>query len=305
MTEQRQRGKVTRPVPLPLGGRFRVQLAALVGFNSYFLSSSGKHLCIPVLNCYACPIGIVACPVGSLSAFAYARLIPFYIIGFLGIVGVTLGRALCGWACPFGWLQDMLCRLPTRKWRLPRGANSLKYALLVVLVIGLPAVVGAGRQATGPDRVVEETAGALDYCALVCPAGTLQAGVPGLITSPELRSRASWRTANKLLILLAVLALMVVSRRSFCRALCPLGAMMAATSRVCLLRLQTDPDLCTRCMRCVAVCPTRSRMVPSAAGQKEATAECILCLDCVRACPEAGALGARLAGRTIAASRDR
>lgn len=285
------------------GWRVRVQLLCAALFNSYYLAPGGKYLCLPVLNCYACPIGAVSCPVGSLTAFALLRRIPFYIIGFLGLLGLGVGRGFCGWACPFGLLQDALYRVRSRKWQLPAAADKLKYVLLVVLVIGLPLILGGGKGKGAQERIIAEKTGAVDYCALVCPAGTLEAGLPSLARDPQIRARASWRTWSKIGILLAVLGLVVVSRRSFCRALCPLGALMALSWGTSLLRLDTDEQKCSRCMRCAQVCPTAARMVPDAAGDKEASSECIMCLDCVRACPESGALAARLAGRSVMTSR--
>jgi ferredoxin-type protein NapH len=291
-----------RPEIAPWGRRLPTQLFGLLLFNGYFWAPAGKYLCLPVLNCYACPIGTVSCPIGSLSAFALVRRMPYYIIGLLVLLGLTLGRGFCGWACPFGFLQDLLHRIRSPKWRLPRAADGLKYALLAVLVIGLPLALGGGRDLTGEDRIVAEGTGALDYCALVCPAGTLEAGLPTLATESIIRAQATWRTWSKIGILVGVLGLVVVSRRAFCRALCPLGALMALSSRMSALRLRTDLEKCTKCDRCVAVCPTASRQVPEQPGQREATAECVMCLDCVRACPQAGALSAQWAGRTVSLS---
>jgi ferredoxin-type protein NapH len=289
----------------PWGSRLKWQLVSLAAFNSYFWAPAGKYLCLPVFNCYACPAAAVSCPIGSLTAFALVRQIPYYIIGTLGLVGVSVGRAFCGWLCPFGFLQDALYRLPTPKLRWPRPASWLKYAMLLVLVLGIPYLRGGGRDAAGSDRVVTESTGAIDYCALFCPAGTLEAGVPGLVANPGLRDLVTWRTWSKLGIMFAVLALMVFARRSFCRGFCPLGALMALTSRLSRLRLHTDHTACTHCQRCVRVCPTEARTVPATASAAEATAECVLCLDCVRACPEQGALAAMLSGKTIMRSRGR
>jgi ferredoxin-type protein NapH len=285
------------------GWRSRIQLISLAAFNSYYLAPVGKYLCIPVLNCYSCPVGTVACPVGSIIAFGLIRRIPYYISGVIGLAAVSAGRGFCGWACPFGYMQDLLYRIRSWKWDLPRFANSLKYALLVLLVIALPIALGGGKAKTSTERITGESSGAIDYCGLVCPAGTAEAGVPSLITSKAIRAQASWRTYSKLGILAVVLGLAVVSRRSFCRALCPLGALMALSCGLSLLRLETDPEKCTRCRRCVKVCPTASRIVPETAGGKEASAECVMCLDCVRDCPEAGALATRFGARTVMLSR--
>ena len=286
-----------------MGRRLPVQLFSLAAFNSYFLSPGGKALCIPVLNCYSCPAGTVACPIGSLTAFALVRRIPFYIIGLLGLIGLAVGRAFCGWACPFGLLQDALYRIRSWKWRMPKVFNALKYALLLLLVLALPLILGGGKGRTAGDRITGEQTGALDYCSLVCPAGTLEGSLPYLATNAEGRAHASFRTWSKIGLLMIVVGLAIVARRSFCRALCPLGALMALTSGISLLRLKTDQEKCTRCMRCVKVCPTDCRRVPVGEKLKEATAECVLCLDCVRNCPEEGALSACLSGRAISVSQ--
>ncbi len=165
------------------GRRFPTQIVSLIAFNGYFWRGPGKWFCLPVLNCYACPVGTVACPIGSLTAFALARRIPFYVLGFLGVIGLAVGRAFCGWACPFGLFQDLLYRIRSFKFRLPRAANALKYALLVVLALGLPLILGGGKRTGSEDRITGEKTGALDYCSLVCPAGTLEGGVPALAAS--------------------------------------------------------------------------------------------------------------------------
>jgi polyferredoxin len=291
---------------IPLwGARLKVQLIGLAVLNSYFWAPIGKYACIPVLNCYACSLATTACPIGTITAFALVREIPYYVIGTLGMVGVAVGRIFCGWACPFGLLQDLLYRLRSPKWRLPRGANALKYALLLALVIAAPISLGGGAQKAGSDRVVKQSTGAVDYCALVCPMGTLEAGVPGLVINAKIREDMSWKSWLKLGLLAAVLGLMIVSRRSFCRTLCPLGAAMALMSKTSFLHLSTDQDRCTRCMRCVAACPTYARTVPDETRRKEATAECVLCLECVRRCPEPDALSARLGARAIMTSSPR
>lgn len=285
-----------------LEARFKAQLLSLVALNSYVWSPMGKAVCLPVLNCHACTLSATSCPVGTITAFALIRRLPYYVIGVLGLIGLLVGRAFCGWLCPFGFLQDALYRLPSRKLRLPSAANWLKYALLAGLVIAVPLALGAAGEERDAIRIVDESAGALDYCALVCPAGTLTAGVPGLIVREDLRESMSWKSWSKLGLLALVLGLAVVSRRSFCRGLCPLGALMAIASWPSVLRLATDPGKCTHCDTCRAVCPTDSRCVPSSPGEREATAECVMCLDCVRQCPEPGALSARLGGRTVMSS---
>lgn len=287
------------------GRRVYLQLAGLLAFNGYFWRAPGKYLCVPVLNCYSCPVGTIACPIGTLSRFMVLHRIPFYVLGLLGMIGLAVGRAFCGWACPFGFLQDALYRIRSWKWRMPRVFDRLKYALLAVLVLALPFVIRGESKQGAVGEIAGESTGVYSYCALLCPAGTLEASVPNLAQDAQVRAAASWRTWSKMAILAGVLGLVVVARRGFCRALCPLGALMAFTSRIALLQLRTDAAFCTRCMKCVRVCPTDARRVPTPEAPTEATAECVMCLDCVRNCPEKSALAACLGGRPVSVSQEK
>ena len=48
-----------------------------------------------------------ACPIGSLQAVIsdVKYKFSFYIVGFLTLIGITLGRFVCGWLCPF-WINS-------------------------------------------------------------------------------------------------------------------------------------------------------------------------------------------------------
>ena len=58
----------------------------------------------------ACPIGAFQAVVGS-SKFHFS----YYITGFLILLGVLLGRFICGFLCPFGWFQELLHKKSLRK----------------------------------------------------------------------------------------------------------------------------------------------------------------------------------------------
>ena len=48
--------------------------------------------------------------VGS-SKFSFS----YYITGILILIGTLLGRFVCGFLCPFGWVQDLLNKIPFPK----------------------------------------------------------------------------------------------------------------------------------------------------------------------------------------------
>ena len=267
------------------GRRFRIQLAAAALLNGYWagfargrvFTGKSKLFCVPVLNCYACPGALGACPIGALQTVLSgpARSFPFYVLGTLTLFGVVLGRVLCGFFCPFGLVQDLLARIPVRKLRVPRRADRparlIKYLVLAALVILLP-LLAAGSSPW--------------FCQYLCPAGTLEGGIPLLLKDSQLRSLAGTLFHWKLALLLLILGSAALIPRSFCRYLCPLGAFYGLFHRFSLYRLAVDRDRCVDCGRCEAVCPMAVE-VPAHCDSPE----CIRCGGCVRACP-AGALRA-------------
>ena len=81
-----------------------------------------KTVCVPGLNCYSCPAATGACPIGAFQAVIGSSRFKFsyYITGFFILLGVTLGRFICGFLCPFGWFQDLLHKIPGKKFSTAR-----------------------------------------------------------------------------------------------------------------------------------------------------------------------------------------
>lgn len=233
-----------------------------------------KQFCTPGLNCYSCPAAAGACPIGSLQAVLGGKhRFPFSVVGFLSLIGLLVGRLVCGWLCLFGLLQELLYRIPAPKLKLnertDRRLRKLKYLLLIVAVFLLPAVTSAAG------------GGAVPYfCKYVCPAGTVEGGIPLLLLQNALRTAVGWLFAWKLLVLLAILVLSVFIYRPFCKYLCPLGAFYAIFQKFSVLRLARDPALCTDC----GVCAKRCKMGVDPAREPNSP-ECIRCGACTAACP--------------------
>jgi len=248
-----------------------------------------KVLCSPGLNCYSCPAATTFCPIGSLqqllmgvrlSLQAGQIYVGTYVLGCMGLLGTLCGRFICGWACPFGLLQEWLHRIPSPKYGVPRVLRWGKYLVLLLMVVVLPLVV-----------VDSFGMGKPWFCKFLCPAGTLEAGVPMLLLSPDLRPAAGLLYLHKLIVLIAVLLWSVVSSRPFCRTLCPLGAFYGLFNRFSLIQLKFNADACTKCGACRRVCPVDIRV-----EQTPNSAECIRCLRCcTEVCPT-GALTLDIAG---------
>ena len=132
---------------------------------------AGKTVCVPGLNCYSCPAASGACPIGAFQAVVGSSKFSFsyYITGFLILLGVLLGRFICGFLCPFGWFQELLHKIPTKKFSTKKlkPLRYLKYAVLLVMVFLLPAFL-----------VNDVGMGNPFFCKYLCPQGGSHPAVP-------------------------------------------------------------------------------------------------------------------------------
>jgi len=256
-----------------------IQIAAFGFSNSYLgnipagrlYKGSWKNFCNPGINCYSCPAARLACPIGAMQAVGTSAKfsLSFYALGFVLALGVVFGRAICGFICPFGLIQEVLHKIPSPKRRVAKSLTYVKYVILAVFVLLIPALVtdtfGLGVPA---------------FCEYICPAGTLEGGIPLLLTHPELRAQLGGLFILKAVILVVTIAGCVVCCRFFCKVMCPLGAIYGLLNKVSLYRVRVDHENCVACGKCGDICPMDIDPVA-----KPDSAECIRCGKCAAACP--------------------
>jgi len=269
-----------------------IQICCAVLFNGYAAGFAGgkiftgktKYFCVPVLNCYSCPGALGSCPIGSLQAVigGSGGKFPFYVLGTLMLFGVAMGRLVCGLLCPFGLIQDLISKIPVKKVDVPQRADrvlrKVKYAVLAVFVVILP-VFAADGMGTGIPW----------FCKYICPAGTLEGGIPLILSNSMLRDLAGWLFSWKVLLMAAILAACAFIPRFFCRYICPLGAFYSLFNKFSLCRIELDRDRCISCLRCEKACPMAVKVTAD-----PNSAECIRCGRCIDVCPT-GALSADFA----------
>ena len=235
-------------------------------------TGKAKVACVPGLNCYSCPGATGACPIGAFQAVVGSSKFSFtyYITGFMILLGVLLGRFICGFLCPFGWYQDLLHKIPSKKFSTKKLKllRNLKYLILLVMVVLLPALV---TNAVGMGNPF--------FCKYVCPQGVLGGAIPLAIASPSVRGALGKLFTWKASILLTITILSVFVYRPFCKWICPLGAMYALFNRVSLFQMKVS-DKCISCGRCVKAC----KMDVDVTKTPNHT-ECIRCGMCISACP--------------------
>ena len=88
-------------------------------FEGRIYTGNTKVACVPGLNCYSCPGAVGSCPIGSLQAVIGSKKfsISYYVFGIMILIGALLGRLVCGLLCPFGFVQDLLYKIPTPKFK--------------------------------------------------------------------------------------------------------------------------------------------------------------------------------------------
>ena len=234
-----------------------------------------KTICVPGLNCYSCPGALGSCPIGALQAVisGYRHNFSYYVFGLLMLFGVLLGRLICGFLCPFGWIQQLLHKIPVKKIRLPakpdRALRYLKYLILLVFVILLPMLA-----------VDMFGMGSPWFCKWICPAGTLEGGLPLVAANESLKNSLGFIFWWKIALLgITILASMVIYR-PFCKYVCPLGAFYALFNKWSLTRMELNHESCVKCGRCMVSCPMQVNVLKDINS-----AECIRCGKCAGVCP--------------------
>lgn len=249
-----------------------------IGINSYFRGfvegtvyrGPLKRICFPGLNCSSCPGALGSCPLAMLQT-GIASLVSsrstFFIFIFLLLVGITLGRFVCGWFCPFGLIQELIFKIPLPKVALKgrfKSLEYLKYIILIIFVLLLPALGVYGSTA---------------FCKYICPVEVLEANFPLMIVRPSLISMMGFLFKWKLFLLGAVFLLSALIFKPFCRFICPLGAIYSLFNPVSLYRFEVDQNKCTECARCQAECKFEIAVYDDPNNR-----ECMRCNECL-VCP--------------------
>jgi len=238
----------------------------------------------------------------GLGTWEGLRVIGIHLFYFSLLV-ILIGKAWCGWICPFGFFHDLLdlirrklhlgyIRFPEK---LRDGLGCIKWIFLfVALLIPLwvayplfaPSVAGDLRQ---------------PLCQL-CPGRyilPLMVGETGFLA-------VNFKSATTMVMSLlglgfsAVVIIGAMVKRRFWCSYCPMGLLLSWYRKISFIKLKKDGRKCTMCGVCYNVCPLEIEQVFKERGNKDVTfADCTLCLRCVEYCPEDDALQATFLGKTI------
>ena len=228
----------------------------------------------------------LAAVLGPLAARAWSWL---FAPGLLVLATAPLlGRAFCGWVCPLGTTMDMLHSLPRRR-TLPCWLLAGRWLLLAGFLAAAAFGISLAHMAA-PLSLAGRMYGLLALPALGGLLSWLQQvgrpvldalGLTGLALAElkiPLYATIVW-TGLMTVLLLGGSALV---RRWWCRALCPVGALLGLCGRKPAWKRQVFAS-CTHCGRCARQCPMGAI---TGRGSSTSHLDCIQCRRCQAVCPE-------------------
>lgn len=228
-------------------------------------------------------------PLLAIGTMLSSRTLHGWLALSLAVVLATmfLGRVFCGWVCPLGTLNDAIGHgsrggaAQKRRANAPRALFRAKYYFLAGFLVA--ALLGT------------LLVGVLDPLSLLARGlqslvGPLLAGVGVPLFSHGVHLPGGILPA---LLLVAVLTANRLIPRLWCRAFCPLGALLGLLSRYAPFGICRDTAACTKCGVCELSC--NGAATPSLDVRRS---ECVVCMNCRTTCPE-GAIAYGRAGAPV------
>ena len=220
-----------------------------------------------------------------------------------------LGRFFCGWICPMGTLQHFVGNMPSEAKRGKQRIEANRYkrwqtGKYVVLIAGLVAAL-FGSAVIGwidPFSLLVRSFGlsllpAFNFAAQTVLTPLEHSHIGAIKATGETLHTILHYTVLYLrqphyaqgvflgILFIAILAASLRVTRLWCRAICPLGALLGAVSRWSVLGLHKDPAACDHCNRCLLHCQGGDDPIGGVPWRK---AECLMCMNCVGVCPQDG-----------------
>ncbi|MCJ7496555.1 MAG: 4Fe-4S binding protein [candidate division Zixibacteria bacterium] len=269
------------------------QILLLLFFFYLFLKAS-----FPLSTKIPVDLFLRADPLLAISSIVSARVLinTFLLALILVIITLPLGRVFCGWACPLGTSLDIFSYILKNKMgKSFKKLLSLKYYILIFLLAG---AIFSSQLIWFLDPIPLFTRSfTLSIFPVITGFFTLilnfmfqfiflqdwLSKIQLFFSSTLLPTQVNFFRMSSLflIIILTIFVLEFISRRFWCRNLCPLGALYAFLSKFQLLKRRVTED-CTECGICKDLCKMDAIEKDF---KKTLNRECILCYDCVKDCP--------------------
>jgi Pyruvate/2-oxoacid:ferredoxin oxidoreductase delta subunit len=178
---------------------------------------------------------------------------------FFILLAVVGNKLICGWACPFGALQELIYSIPILG-KLKRHkppfllTNTIRGVFFIIVLMVLFGVLGGKRGMVLYHYINPFNLFELTFETVSIP---VTIGVAG--------------------------ALAFILYRPFCQFVCPFGLVSWLVERVSLYKVRIDRKACTNCGACVRACP--SVAAKNRVDGKHLPADCFSCARCLNVCP--------------------
>jgi polyferredoxin len=241
----------------------------------------------------ACPMWVIQ---KSLTT-SWEMIALVAVLAVMGVIVLAVGRAGCGWACPYGLWQDVLNKLRNLFRINPKEPplkvhnflKTIRFAILFVIImlaisLGLAVTWEAASGTIFASYLPFGTTRTAPFCAY-CPTptvyyvSTVLLGMGWQFEDPV--HYAMWPIIGMLLVGPFLVP------RFFCRYLCPQGAMTSLFNNVSLLHIHKEQEKCTKCNACYSHCPMRVELVQNEDVKNRVNdLNCTFCGECVERCYE-------------------
>jgi len=180
------------------------------------------------------------------------------MIYFLALAWIA-NKVVCGWACPFGALEELIYLLPlfnkAKKRQVPFWvSNGFRIAFFIFFLLTLYGLVGNRKGVV--------------YYHLVNPFNLFNFDF------------STWTVPVALAVYLVASFFFY---RPYCRFICPFGLLSWLVERISLSRVRIDFDRCIDCRACAKACPLSA--AADRLDKKKLPADCFACMRCLRVCP--------------------
>ncbi len=201
-----------------------------------------------VVKVFKSMIGLYPDPIIKVIAF-----------GFFILLAVIGNKMICGWACPFGALQELIYSIPIlrkiKKRKLPFVfTNTIRVCLFIAVLLLMFGISGGRR-------------GFIIYHYL----------------NPFNLFNLDFEIFSILLTITITLLVSFIAYRPFCQFICPFGLVSWIAERFSIFRVRIDKEKCTQCGACIEVCPLEA--AEGRVNGKTIPADCFSCGRCLNVCP--------------------
>ena len=178
---------------------------------------------------------------------------------FFIMLAVAGNKIICGWACPFGALQELIYSVPIlrkiKKRKLPFiFTNTIRICLFITVLLLMFGIIG-GRK------------GFIIYHYL----------------NPFNLFNLDFEAFSILLTVIIALLVSFAIYRPFCQFICPFGLVSWIAERFSIFRVRIDKEKCTQCGACIKACPLEA--AEGRVNGKKMPADCFSCARCLNVCP--------------------